>query len=173
MPEKGPRLFGQVVRFIAVGAAGLLVDVVTFNALRLTVFSPHVVSSGPLLAKVVSVTAAIAANWIGNRNWTFRESRRSDVVREGLEFAVVSIAGSLVAVFCLAVSHYGLTSRHRSPTTSRRTGSASCSERWSASPGTGPGSSRLAEPAPHGRTPPQGESGRRRRTMNGTTARDQ
>jgi len=107
MPEKGP-LFGQVVRFIAVGAAGLLVDVVTFNALRLTVFSPHVVSSGPLLAKVVSVTAAIAANWIGNRNWTFRESRRSDVVREGLEFAVVSIAGSLVAVFCLAVSHYGL-----------------------------------------------------------------
>lgn len=107
MPEKGP-LFGQIVRFVAVGAAGLLVDVVTFNVLRLTVFSPHVVSSGPLLAKVVSVTAAIAANWIGNRNWTFRESRRADVVREGLEFAVVSIAGSLVAVLCLAVSHYGL-----------------------------------------------------------------
>jgi len=107
MPEKDP-LFGQVVRFIAVGAAGLLVDVVVFNVLRLTVFSPHVVSSGPLLAKVVSVTAAIGTNWIGNRNWTFRETRRTDVVREGLEFAVVSIAGSLVAVLCLAVSHYAL-----------------------------------------------------------------
>lgn len=107
MGEKG-HFLGQVVRFIAVGAAGLLVDVVTFNLLRLTVFSPHVVSGGPLLAKVVSVTAAITANWIGNRNWTFRESHRSDVIREGIEFAVVSIAGSLVALLCLAVSHYAL-----------------------------------------------------------------
>jgi putative flippase GtrA len=96
----------ELLSFGLVGGIGLVVDIVVFNALRTTVFSPESVHSGPLLAKVVSTTLAIGCNWLGNRFWTYRDRRRSDVVREGIEFAVVSGAGMLVALGCLWISHY-------------------------------------------------------------------
>lgn len=96
----------QLMRFLLVGGVGLVVDIVVFNMLRTTVLEPHFVAGGPVIAKVISTTLAIAVNWMGNRFWTFREQRRIDVVREGIEFGVVSVAGALIAVGCLWISHY-------------------------------------------------------------------
>lgn len=102
------RLARELLQFAAVGGAGFLLDVGLFNLLSLTVLSAHVVHGGPLYAKAISTTVAIAANWIGNRWLTFRDSRRTDVLREAVEFGLVSIVGSLIAVACLGLSHYGM-----------------------------------------------------------------
>lgn len=101
------RLARQVVAFAAVGGAGVLLDVGVFNLLTATVLSVHV-AGGPLLAKTTSTSVAIVANWIGNRTVTFRAQRRRDALREAIEFAVVSLAGSAIAVGCLGLSHYAL-----------------------------------------------------------------
>ena len=97
----------QVLSFLLVGGLGFIIDVSVFNLLRTTVLSGH---NGPLWAKVISTSLAIVANWVGNRYWTFRTHRRSgsrtQVAREAIEFGLVSIAGSLIALVCLWVSHY-------------------------------------------------------------------
>ena len=104
-------LVQQGLSFLLVGGVGFVVDLVVFNALRTTVLS-----GDPIAAKVISTSLAIVANWIGNRYWTFRSQRRrgtrAAVVREAVEFGLVSAAGSLIALACLWVSHYelGLTS---------------------------------------------------------------
>ncbi|MES2171119.1 MAG: GtrA family protein [Actinomycetota bacterium] len=99
-------LLRQGVSFLAVGGVGFVVDLVVFNLLRTSVLA-----NDPIVAKVISTTLAIAVNWIGNRYWTFRSQRRrgsrAQVVREGIEFGVVSAIGSLIALGCLWVSHYG------------------------------------------------------------------
>lgn len=107
-PGHKPEVLRQLVQFALVGGIGLVIDVVVFNALRTSIFSPASVHAGPIVAKTISTSLAIAANWIGNRLWTFRTRRRQNIAREGIEFAVVSIAGMLIAVGCLWVSHYGL-----------------------------------------------------------------
>lgn len=96
----------QLLSFVLVGGVGLVVDIAVFNALRTTVLEPGLVHGGPVIAKAVSTSLAILVNWIGNRFWTFRSQRRADVVREGIEFAVVSAAGMAIALGCLWVSHY-------------------------------------------------------------------
>jgi putative flippase GtrA len=101
-------LLAQFTRFGLVGLVGLAVDILLFNVLRVSVFSPENVASGPLLAKTVSTTAAIIVNWIGNRLWTFRVHRRSHWFREGIEFALVSVSGMAVSLLVLWISHYVL-----------------------------------------------------------------
>ncbi|MET1042748.1 MAG: GtrA family protein [Microbacteriaceae bacterium] len=105
-------LLAQLVRFGGVGAVGLIVDAAVFNLLWLTVLHPDMVEDGPVLAKIISTTAAILCNWVGNRYWTFREHRRQAAAREGFEFAVVSMAGMLISVGCLWLSRevFGFTS---------------------------------------------------------------
>ncbi|MFC0682039.1 GtrA family protein [Lysobacter korlensis] len=101
-------LLTQLTRFGMVGAVGLVLDVAIFNALRLTVLSPEELHEGPVVAKVISTAVAIAANWVGNRYWTFGSSRRTAAVREGLEFLAVSLGGMLIGLSCLWLSHYVL-----------------------------------------------------------------
>ena len=100
------RFIGQFSRFGVVGLVGLVIDFSIFNVLRSTVLAPEVVDHGPLLAKAISVGVAIVANWLGNRYWTFRAERRPHLLREGAEFAVVSLGGMVIALGCLWVSHY-------------------------------------------------------------------
>ncbi|HWH26790.1 MAG TPA: glycosyltransferase family 2 protein [Pseudolysinimonas sp.] len=101
-------LVKQLIGFISVGAIGFGIDIGVFNALRLTVLSPDHVHGGAIIAKAVSVSVAIAANWVGSRYWTFRDRRRPDVIREAAQFVLTSAAGGLVALLCLGVSHYVL-----------------------------------------------------------------
>ncbi|WP_347867207.1 GtrA domain-containing protein [Plantibacter sp. RU18] len=94
----------ELAAFAAIGGAGFLVDVGVFNILVFTVFA-HAGTSGILLAKGISTTLAIVANWVGNRLITFRRHRRPDVLREALEFGLVSVAGGAIALLCLWISH--------------------------------------------------------------------
>jgi putative flippase GtrA len=102
------RLIGQFARFGVVGLVGFVIDFAVFNLLRATVFSPEEIHEGPVYAKIVSTSIAILANWIGNRYWTFREHRGRQLFREGIEFAIVSLGGMVIGLFCLWVSHYVL-----------------------------------------------------------------
>lgn len=99
-------LVSQLARFGLVGLLGLIVDVGIFNLLAVTLLSPANVHEGPIIAKVISTSVAIAVNWIGNRHWTFRDDRRHDWMREGVEFVLVSIGGMAISLLCLWVSHY-------------------------------------------------------------------
>jgi putative flippase GtrA len=98
------KLIAQLARFGAVGAVGFVVDIGVFNLLRITILSPDNVDHGPFLAKVISTSLAIVVNWIGNRYWTFGEQRRTRALREGIEFAVVSVGGMLIGLACLWIS---------------------------------------------------------------------
>ncbi|WP_439565938.1 GtrA family protein [Microcella sp.] len=101
-------LLPQLARFGTVGLVGLVVDVALFNLLRVTVLDPDLIAEGPIIAKVISTSVAIAVNWVGSRYWTFRLERRRPAAREALEFAIVSVGGLLIAVACLVVSRYVL-----------------------------------------------------------------
>lgn len=103
MRTRQPSVLAQLAKFAAVGGVGLIVDVGLFNLLLL---HPSQSAAWPMIAKSASTACAIAVNWMGSRWWTFREQRRSDAVREGLEFLVASLLGSGVALACLGVSHY-------------------------------------------------------------------
>jgi putative flippase GtrA len=100
------------VRFAAVGGLGFLVDVGLFNLLRLTLLADGHVPGAPLIAKSISVLAAIGANWAGNRWWAFRDRRGERPGREALAFLFVSLAGGAFSLVCLGLTHYvlGLTS---------------------------------------------------------------
>lgn len=109
MPSPRNRAFaGQLLRFGAVGGVGFVVDVVLFTLLSTTVLAPAIVPSGPLWAKVASTSVAILVNWVGNRLWAFRDGRQHNTVREGLEFAAVSVAGMGFGVASIWVSRYVL-----------------------------------------------------------------
>ena len=98
------------MRFGSVGAVAFVVDAGLFNLLR---FGPgEVLGHKPLTAKVISVAVATLVAWLGNRFWTFSQRRTAAPVRELLGFGLVNLGGMLIAVGCLAFSHYvlGLTS---------------------------------------------------------------
>ena len=98
----------DLLRFGAVGGLGLVVDVGLFNLLRASVLAGHAVPGAPLIAKTLSLLAAIAVNWAGNRWWAFRDRRNESVGREAVAFVAVSLGGSVIALLCLAFSHYVL-----------------------------------------------------------------
>lgn len=100
-------LVRQLLQFAVVGGFGFVVDVGLFNLLR--AHPPAgLAEQWPIIAKCISVLAAIAVNWMGNRWWTFRSSRRRNTAREALEFLIASLVGSGVSLLCLWVSHYVL-----------------------------------------------------------------
>lgn len=100
-------LVTQLSKFGVVGLVGLVIDVSVFNALILSVLSVENLHEGPLVAKIISTSLAIVANWLGNRYWTFGKTDRH-WLREGVEFGLVSIGGMLISLACLWVSHYAL-----------------------------------------------------------------
>ncbi|PPF70730.1 GtrA family protein [Rathayibacter tritici] len=116
-PRRGPIALLRVVssgfisyalKFGVVGIIGLVVDVTVFNLLRVGGIGGEHLLSGPIGAKVVAVAAATVVTWFGNRYWTFREHRRANYLLELAEFSVVAVAGMLVNLLPLYVSHYVL-----------------------------------------------------------------
>lgn len=96
----------ELLRFGSVGGLAFVVDVGLFNLVR---FGPgELLGDKPITAKVVSVAVATLVAWLGNRYWTFSERRTATRTRELVLFGVVNVGGMLIAVLCLAVSHYVL-----------------------------------------------------------------
>jgi putative flippase GtrA len=99
-------LVGQFTRFGVVGAIGFVIDTAVFTLLIVTFLSAERLHEGPLIAKVISTTVAILFNWMGNRRWTFRTHQGRQLLREGIEFGIVSVGGMLIGLTCLWISHY-------------------------------------------------------------------
>ena len=101
----------ELLKFGIVGGVGLIVDVGLFNILISGPLAAGRVAGAVLIAKAIATTAAILTNWVGNRWWTFRTRHSDRAGAEALKFFVVSVAGSVIALLCLALSHYafGLT----------------------------------------------------------------
>lgn len=104
-------LIREGIKFLAVGGVGYVVDVGLFNLLRYAGGEGPLYGK-PLTAKVISAVIATLVTYTGNRLWTFRHRARSGVAREYAVFFLLNGVGLLIALSCLAISHYvlGLTS---------------------------------------------------------------
>lgn len=93
----------EVASFLAVGAAGYVVDVVAFNVFRSL---PVLGQLDPTVAKVLAVAAAMVVTYLGNRLVTWRgRGRRDGRVREVAVFAALNLAGLGITLVPLVVSH--------------------------------------------------------------------
>lgn len=100
-------LLPEAVRFGFVGGVGFVVDVGLFNLLRYA-GEPGLLEHKPLTAKALSVGVATCVTYLGNRHWTWRHTQRSGARREVSLFFLFNGLAMLIALACLAFSHYWL-----------------------------------------------------------------
>jgi putative flippase GtrA len=105
--DRGTSLAHEVVKFGVVGGIGFIIDVGTFNGLRY-VGEPGFLHDSPISAKLASVAVATVFTYLGNRHWTWRHRQGSQHRREAVLFVALNGIGMLIAVACLALSHYVL-----------------------------------------------------------------
>jgi len=89
----------ELMKFGVVGSLAFLIDLGLFNLML------HLTDK-PLTSKIVSTVLATTVAYAGNRSWTFRRRSRSGVRREYALFFLLNGVGLLIALTCLAVSHY-------------------------------------------------------------------
>lgn len=103
---------GQLARFSAVGAAGVVVNLGAFNLLRLGPLSPGAEVAGDddrvVTAKVIATLGSIIFAWWAHRGWTFRGGRRHGPSRELMLFAGVNAIALVIEAGVIAISHHGL-----------------------------------------------------------------
>nr|WP_223188709.1 GtrA family protein [Streptomyces sp. TRM68416] len=87
--------------FAGVGLLAYAVDLALFTCLR----GPA--GLDPLTAKALSFVAGCSVAYAGNALGTYRHTRVRGLRAYAVFFAV-NVAGALVQLLCLAVSHYGL-----------------------------------------------------------------
>jgi putative flippase GtrA len=99
----------EVVTFLAVGGAGYVVDVASFNTLRSHSWLSTV---DPSYARIVAVALAMVVTYLGNRLLTWRGQTGGARRREIGLFVVFNIIGLGPSLAALLVSHdlLGLTS---------------------------------------------------------------
>jgi putative flippase GtrA len=98
----------EAIRFLLVGSLGYLIDVAIFNTLMIIPkFSEQL--GGPIAPKAVATLCAIAFTYWANSSWTFkiRNGTEKNIRQFGLYF-LVNIAGLLIILFSLFISHYVL-----------------------------------------------------------------
>jgi putative flippase GtrA len=93
----------QLVRFVAVGASGYVVNLATFT------LCVHTANLDYRVAAVIAFLVALANNFVWNRHWTF-DARAGHAGTQAFRFVVVSVAAFLVnlGVLELLVSVAGL-----------------------------------------------------------------
>ncbi len=92
-------LVRELMKFGVVGGFAFVVDVGLFNLLL------HATDK-PLTSKTISTVVATTVAYLGNRHWTFRRRSRSGVRREYTLFFLLNGVGLVIALTCLAISHY-------------------------------------------------------------------
>ena len=92
-------LVRELMKFGVVGGFAFVVDIGLFNLLL------HATDK-PLTSKTISTVVATTVAYLGNRHWTFRRRSRSGVRREYTLFFLLNGVGLVIALTCLAISHY-------------------------------------------------------------------
>lgn len=90
----------ELGKFAAVGGVAFVIDIIIFNLLRDAL--------GPLVSATVSMVIAATVAFVGNRFWTWRDRERTSLRREYALYFIFNAIGLLMALACLAISHYGL-----------------------------------------------------------------
>lgn len=101
-------LVREGAKFATVGGIGFVVDLVIFNLLLFNGDGTGPLHDSPLWAKTISVVAATAVTYAGNRLWTFRHRARTGLAREYSLFFVLNGVGLGIALACLGFSRYVL-----------------------------------------------------------------
>ncbi|MEU3980369.1 GtrA family protein [Streptomyces sp. NPDC026672] len=91
----------ELLGFAGAGLVAYAVDLALFLCLR----GPA--GLDPLAAKALSFVAGCSVAYAGNALGTYRHTRPRGL-RPYAAFVAVNVAGALVQLLCLAVSHYGL-----------------------------------------------------------------
>lgn len=95
------QLWREVVKFGAVGGAGLLVNLLVFNLMR------HVTGLQVVRASVIATVVAIVFNYIGFRYFTYRDRDKSGRTRELTLFLLFSVVGLVIENGVLYLATYG------------------------------------------------------------------
>jgi putative flippase GtrA len=77
----------RVVRFIVVGALAFVVDTGSLSLFALGLGLEH------RIAKGLAFALAVAASFVGNHFWTYRDLRHDAMLRQVLSFVLVSLVG--------------------------------------------------------------------------------
>lgn len=79
----------ELIRFLAVGASGYVVNLVTFA------ICVHAIGIDYRLAAVLAFLVALTNNFVWNRHWTF-DAREGHAGAQAVRFVVVSVGAFLV-----------------------------------------------------------------------------
>ena len=90
----------ELAKFGIVGAVNTVLDFGLANLLYLGL------GWSAMGAKTASVAVAATSSFFMNRHWTFRRRERSGVRREYTLFFLLNGVGLVIALACLAISHY-------------------------------------------------------------------
>ena len=82
----------RFVRFATVGAIGSALD---FGVMNLLTKLAHL---SLVTAGTISFAVAVLSNFLGNRHWTYPESRSRHVLKQLGMFAVVNLAGAAIRI---------------------------------------------------------------------------
>ncbi len=103
---------GELLRFGAVGLAGIVVNLGVFNLLRLGPLAPDAEIAGDddrvVTAKIIATVVSILFAWWAHRGWTFRGPQRHTPTRELLLFAIINGVAIVLEAATVAISHHGL-----------------------------------------------------------------
>lgn len=103
---------GELLRFGAVGIAGIVVNLGVFNLLRLGPLAPDAEVVGDddrvVTAKIIATVVSILFAWWAHRGWTFRGPKRHTPGRELVLFAAINGVAIVVEAVVVAISHHGL-----------------------------------------------------------------
>lgn len=108
------RIDPDFIRFAAVGAAGFLIDLAVLTTLvRFAGYKPEPVElfgfaftlSPAIQARFISFPIAVAATWMLNRNWTFKEAVKRPILTEIFSYLAVQGSGGIanVGAYCLVL----------------------------------------------------------------------
>ncbi len=102
----------EILRFGAVGIAGIVINLGVFNLLRLGPLAPDSEVAGDddrvVTAKIIATLVSILFAWVAHRGWTFRGPSRHRPWAELMLFAAINGVALLLEAGVVAVSHHGL-----------------------------------------------------------------
>ncbi len=106
MSDRTQRFIAEVGRFLAVGGAATIVELVIFNLLvhGFNTGDHALLGQEPILAFIIANTVGMGVSYYGSRHWAFRD--RPPVSSDGglKSFVLINLLTMLIPIACLAIS---------------------------------------------------------------------